>query len=86
MLSASKPNTVKTTSEVSHRGDKVDAQSKHGSPRLTEAEEVELAIWAKEKESLDMFAVFYAEKIEPFTGQLMAQLKEDPEMLTDISH
>ena len=82
----SKPGTANKTSEVSHRGDKVESNSKFHSPRMTEADEEQLAIWSREKESLETFAIFFAEKIKPFTSELLVQLKSDPESIHNLGH
>ena len=60
--------------------------SKQGTPKMTEADEVELAQWSREKAAFETYAMFYAEKIEPFTSDLIAQIKADPEQIHKIGH
>ena len=60
----SPPNTQKeVTAEVSHREDK-NSESRINdsrSPSKVEADHAELAIWSREKASIETYSIFFAE-------------------------
>ncbi len=50
----------------------------------TESEVKDLAIWAKEKQALETFALFYVEQLEPFMRDLITNLTQDPSKMRKI--
>ena len=57
----------------------------HQTPTKTDAEVLDLALWAKEKQAIETYALFYAEQLDPFMRDLLINLSSEPSNLSRLS-